>query len=175
LNIEKNKHCDESHKAKSEDTTKVDEVKKIEFKSKTIKLNSPTKCFDDRSKEDITSKPEKNNIDISKDDNDIKKKLETLKPGHSENKTSVSSKYNKWHDDKETVETGETENYKKHRSDMDKRYAYNKRIDNRRQESKTDRRIRNKDRPAIEIYRPGMGRLSKLKAENDNIESEPQK
>jgi len=178
LNVEKTKHCDESHKVKVEDTTRVDEVKKIEFKIKTTKLNSPTKCFDNDLKENITSKPEKINVDISKEakeDNDIKKKSETLKPGHSENKTSVSSKYNKWHDDKEIVETGETENYKKHRSDTDKRFAYNKRIDNRRQESKTDRRIRNKDRPAIEIYRPGMGRLSKLKADNDNIESEAQK
>jgi len=126
-------------------------------------------------KEDVTSKPEKINVDMPKEDNDIKKKSEALKSGHSENKTSVSSKHNKWHDDKETVETGETENYKKYRSDTEKRFAYNKRVDNRRQESKTDRRIRNKDRPAIEIYRPGMGRLSKLKAENDNIEPEAQK
>jgi len=114
-------------------------------------------------------------VNTPKEDNDIKKKSEILKPVHSENKTSVSSKHSKWHDDKETVETGESENYKKHRSDTDKRFAYNKRIDNRRQESKTDRRIRNKDRPAIEIYRPGMGRLSKLKAENDSIEPEAQK
>jgi len=175
LIVEKNKYCDESHKVKSEDITKVDEVKKIEIKIKTVKLNSSHKCFDNDLKEDITSKPEKNNVDMSKEDNDIKKKSETLKPGHSENKTSVSSKHSKWYDDKETVETGETDNYKKHRSDTDKKFAYNKRIDNRRQESKTDRRIRNKDRPAIEIYRPGMGRLSKLKAENDNIEPEAQK
>lgn len=175
LIVEKTKNCDESHKVKSEDTSKIDEVKKIEIKIKPAKLNSSNKCFDNDLKEDITSKAEKINMDISKDDNDIKKKSETFKPGHSENKTSVPSKHNKWHDDKETFETGETENYKKHRSDTDKRFPYNKRIDNRRQEPKTDRRIRNKDRPAIEIYRPGMGRLSKLKAENDSIESEAQK
>ncbi|XP_060868705.1 regulator of nonsense transcripts 3B [Metopolophium dirhodum] len=172
--VEKNKYYDENHKVKSEET-KVDEVKKIEIKIKTAKLNSPLKCFDNDLKEDITSKPEKMNMDMSKEDNDIKKKSETLRPGHSEIKTSVSTKHNKWHDDKETVESGETENYKKHRFDTDKRFSYNKRIDNRRQESKTDRRIRNKDRPAIEIYRPGMGRLSKLKAENDSIEPEANK
>lgn len=172
---EKKKYCDESHKVKNEDTTRVDEVKKIEIKIKSSKLNSSHKCFDNDLKEDIISKPEKNDVNTSKEDNDIKKKSETLKPGHSENKTCGSTKHHKWHDDKETVDTSETENYKKHRYDTDKKFSYNKRIDNRRQESKTDRRIRNKDRPAIEIYRPGMGRLSKLKAENDSIESEAQK
>jgi len=174
LIVEKNKYCDENHKVKSEET-KVDEVKKIEIKIKTPKWSSPHKCFDNDLKEDITSKPEKINLDMSNENNDVKKKLETLKPGHSENKTSVSTKHNKWHDDKETVESGEIENYKKHRSDTDKRFSYNIRIYSRRQESKTDRRIRNKDRPAIEIYRPGMGRLSKLKAENGSIEPEAHK
>jgi len=174
--VEKNKHYDESHKVKTEEiATRVDEFKKIEFKIKTTKLNSSNKCFDNDLKEDISSKPENVNVDVSQEDNDVKKKSETLKPVHSENKTSVLSKHNKLHDDKEIVDTGETDNYKKHRSDTDKKFAYNKRIDNRRQESKTDRRIRNKDRPAIEIYRPGMGRLSKLKADNDSIESEAQK
>lgn len=95
----------------------------------------------------------------------------------SENKTSGSSRHNKSHmyEDKESVDSGDTENNKKYRSDVDKKFIYSKRIENRRQESKTDRRIRNKDRPAIEIYRPGMGRLSKLKAENDFDESESKK
>lgn len=171
---EKKKHCDESHKIKTEDISRVDEVKKIEFKIKSSKLNSTNKYFDNDLKDEFSPKSEKY-TDGSKEDQEVKKKFRTLKLEHSENKTSGLSKYNKPHEDKESVDTGETENHKKYRSDADKKCVYNKRIENRRQDSKTDRRIRNKDRPAIEIYRPGMGRLSKLKAENDFDESESKK
>lgn len=150
-------------------------MKKIEFKIKTFKLNNSNKYFENDSKDEIPSKSDGIHVDDSKEDNEVKKKSETSKLEHLENKTGGLSKYNKSHEDKECVDTGETENNKKHRFDVDKKYAYTKRMENRRQESKVDRRIRNKDRPAIEIYRPGMGRLSKVKAENDFVELEPKK
>lgn len=245
---EKKKYYDNGYKVKSENTHKndsthkFDEVKKIEFKLKTTKLNNPSKYFDSDSKNDSslkiekghqvdsteennevkkkseTSKPEKSyvdsgkenyeikrkpetlkleksHVDSSKENYEIKKKSETLKPeksctdhpkescetkkksetfksDYSETKTFGSSKYHKSYEDKEYFDNSETETHKRYRSDGDKKSFYNKRIDNRRQESKFDRRIRNKDRPAIEIYRPGMGRLSKIKSENDSPESE---
>lgn len=171
---EKKKYYDESHKIKTEDASRVDEVKKIEFKIKSSKLNNSNKYFDNDLKDELSPKSEKY-TDDSKDDQDVKKKSKILKPEHSENKIGGLSKHNKPHEDKESTDTGETENHKKYRPDAEKKFVYSKRIENRRQDSKTDRRIRNKDRPAIEIYRPGMGRLSKLKAENDFDESESKK
>lgn len=138
---------------------------------KTPKLSSSNKYFDDL-KDELPTKPDKSYVNDSKEDNEIKKKSETLKSENSENKISGSSKPNKSHEDNLSAEIDVTEINKKHTSDVDKKLSYSKRIDNRRQESKIDRRIRNKDRPAIEIYRPGMGRLSKLKAENDGVESD---
>ncbi|XP_044001711.1 regulator of nonsense transcripts 3B-like [Aphidius gifuensis] len=41
-----------------------------------------------------------------------------------------------------------------------------------KKESKTERRIRNKDRPAMEIYRPGMGRFSKQRLEREKPTSD---
>lgn len=172
---EKKKFSDENYKIKSEDTPRVDDVKKTEFKIKTSKLNNSNKCFENDSKDEISSKSDRIYIDDSKEDIEVRKKSETSKLEHSENKTSSLLKYNKSHENKESVDTGEMENYKKHRFDADKKYTYTKRMENRRQESKVDRRIRNKDRPAIEIYRPGMGRLSKVKAENDVGELESKK
>lgn len=138
---------------------------------KTTKLSNSNKYFDDI-KDELPIKPDKNYVNDSKEDNEIKKKSETLKSENTENKTSGSSKPNKFHEDNLSTDPDVIEINKKHSSDVDKKSSYSKRIDNRRQESKIDRRIRNKDRPAIEIYRPGMGRLSKLKAENDGVESE---
>lgn len=169
---EKKKYYDENYKSKSEDISKVDEVKKIEFKIiKTTKLNNSNKYFDDL-KDELPTKPDKSYMNDSKEDNEIKKKSETLKSEHTENKISGSSKPNKSHEDNLSADSDVTEVNKKQLSDVDKKFSYSKRIDNRRQELKIDRRIRNKDRPAIEIYRPGMGRLSKLKAENDSVEPE---
>lgn len=172
---EKKKYYEENYKSKNEDIkneSKVDEVKKIEFKiMKTTKLSNTNKYFDDL-KDELPTKPNKNYMNDSKEDNEIKKKSETLKSEHTENKTSGSSKPNKFNEDNLSADTDVTEINKKNPSDVDKKLSYSKRIDSRRQESKIDRRIRNKDRPAIEIYRPGMGRLSKLKAENDGVESE---
>lgn len=170
---EKKKYYDDSHKFKNENTHKIEEVKKIEFKLKTNKLsNSPNKYFDGDNKDDLSSKPVKICVDNTKENYVIKKKPESLKSDHSEPKTSESSKHSKSYEDKDSYDTGETEHIKKYRSDADKKNSYSKRIENRRQDSKIDRRIRNKDRPAIEIYRPGMGRLSKLKAESDSGEPE---
>lgn len=168
---EKKKYYDESHKIKHEDSSKADDVNKTEIKLKSSKPNNLNQSFENDLKDEISSKSNKVCVDNSKEDN-VKKKFETLKLDCSENKTSGSSKYNKSHEDKESIVAGDGDYNKKHRFDADKKFAYSKRIDNRRQDSKVDRRIRNKDRPAIEIYRPGMGRLSKLKAENDFVESE---
>lgn len=148
-------------------------MNKIELKLKSSKPNNLNESVENDLKDEIPSKSNKVCVDDSKEDNEVKKKSETLKLEYSENKTSGSSKYNKSHEDKECNVTGDGDYNKKHRFDADKKYVYSKRVDNRRQDSKVDRRIRNKDRPAIEIYRPGMGRLSKLKAENDFDESEP--
>lgn len=136
-------------------------------------------------KDESPLKLENVNIDNSKEEIEIKKKPEIPKQetskaetpilDHVENKTSGSSKHNKLHEEKDVDDIVETEYNKKNRSDGDKKHVYSKRVDIRRQDSKTDRRIRNKDRPAIEIYRPGMGRLSKIKAENDCAEPEPKK
>lgn len=171
--VEKKKYYDDSHKIKSEDISKVDEVKKIEFKiMKTTKLSNSNKHFDNDLKDELSVKSDKSVVDDSKEEViEIKKKSETLKSEHIENKTSGSSKH-KSHEDNLTADTDDTDINKKLLPDIDKKFVYNKRVDNRRQESKIDRRIRNKDRPAIEIYRPGMGRLSKLKADNDGVESE---
>jgi len=139
-------------------------------------LNNTNKYSDTDSKDEIHTK--KNNkviIDDTKGDNEIKKKTVILKNENVENKTSGSWKRNKTYEDKDIVDTSEAENNKKHRSDVDKKFSYSKRIEHRRQDPKPDRRIRNKDRPAIEIYRPGMGRLSKLKSDNDCDESESKK
>lgn len=177
---------DETQKNKSEDLSKDDEIKKIEFKIKTNKLINTNKYFDNDSRDEIPLKPEKENIDNSKEDIDIVKnpdipkpdpdipKLETPKPELIENKTSGSLKHDKSCEEND-IDTAESEYNKKYRSDGDKKNVYSKRVDNRRQDVKTDRRIRNKDRPAIEIYRPGMGRLSKIKAENDCAESKLKK
>jgi len=172
---EKKKYCDESQKIKSENTSGVDDVKKVEFKLKSPKLINSNKNFEHDLKDEISSKSDKICVDDFKEDNEVKNKCETLKLEDSENKTSGSSNYNKSLEDKESVDISETEYNKKHRLDAVKNYIHSKKIENRRQDSKVDRRIRNKDRPAIEIYRPGMGRLSKLKAENDFVESEPKK
>lgn len=138
---------------------------------KTTKLSNSNKYFDDL-KDELPTKPDKSYVNDSKEDNETKKKSETSKSEQTENKISGSSKPNKSHEDNLSVDTDVIEINKKHPFDVDKKLSYSKRIDNRRQESKIDRRIRNKDRPAIEIYRPGMGRLSKLKTENDGVESE---
>lgn len=170
---EKKKYYDENYKMKSEDVSKTDEVKKIEFKIiKPSKPCSSNKLFDNDLKDELPRKIDKSHMDDSKEDDDNIKKSETLKSEHSENKISESLKHNKSLGDKLTTDTDDTEINKKNLSDVDKKFAYSKRIDSRRQDSKIDRRIRNKDRPAIEIYRPGMGRLSKLKVENECDESE---
>lgn len=153
---------------------KNDEVKKIESKLKTTKPNYSNKYFDNDSNDGISLKTEKAFVDDSKEEIKLKKKYEILKQEHLENETSKSSKHTKSHDDVENVDNIETEDNKQHRSDADKKFVHSKRSDLRR-ESKPDRRIRNKDRPAIEIYRPGMGRLSKLKSDNDCDESESKK
>lgn len=82
----------------------------------------------------------------------------------------------KLQEEKESIDNSESENNKKHRpADTDKRFPYNKRIENRHLELRSERRIRNKDRPAIEIYRPGMGRLSKMRTDNNSVNSEHKK
>ncbi|XP_025422996.1 regulator of nonsense transcripts 3B [Sipha flava] len=173
---------DEIQKNKSEDLSKDDEIKKIEFKIKTNKLNNTNKYFDNDLKDEIPLKSEKVNIDNFKEDIDIVKnpdipkpdtpKLETPKPENIENKTSGSLKHNDSYKEND-IEMDEYN--KKYSPDGDKKNVQCKRVDNRRQDSKTERRIRNKDRPAIEIYRPGMGRLSKIKVENDSAESKSKK
>lgn len=150
-------------------------MNKIEFKLKTTKLNSSNKYFNDDLKDDIQSKSEKNYVDDSNENYEIKKRPVLSKTEHLENKTSGSWKRNKTREDKDSIDIGETENNKKYRSEVDKKIAYSKRTEHHRQDVKPDRRIRNKDRPAIEIYRPGMGRLSKLKPDNDCDESESKK
>lgn len=175
---EKKTHTDESNKLKGDEPLKENEVKKIEIKIKTNKLNNSSKCLNNDIKDEIPPKVDKIGTDESKEVNEIKKKFEKLVLEQSEKKAceALKPKTVKHQEDRENIDTSETENSKKHRSaDTDKRSSYNKRIENRQLESRTDRRIRNKDRPAIEIYRPGMGRLSKLKADNDCVDSEPKK
>ncbi|VVC24910.1 UPF3 domain,RNA recognition motif domain [Cinara cedri] len=172
---EKKTNIDETNKTKNEDPPKENEFKKIEFKLKTNKLNNTNKCFNSDLKDEIPPKVDKMCIDESKEVVEIKKKFEKLKLEQLEKKATEALKNMKLYEDKESVDTSENDNYKKHRSDTDKKCSYHKKIENRHQESKTDRRIRNKDRPAIEIYRPGMGRLSKLKSDNDCVDSELKK
>lgn len=148
-------------------------MKKIEIKIKTIPPCSSSKEFDDF-KDEIQPKVEKIFNEL-KEIYANEKKPVTIKPEHSENKTSGSWKRYKTYDDKDYIDNAESENNIKEQFEGDKKYVNSKRIEHRRLESKTDRRIRNKDRPAIEIYRPGMGRLSKLKSDNDCDESESKK
>lgn len=182
---ENKKYFEDNRKTNSEDPPKVDNIKKIEFKLKTTKLNSSNKCFDYDSKDETQSKSEQYYEDSSRESYEIKKRTVTSKWEHSENKTSASWKHTnthiKTHEDKSenkkqnSVKPDESENIKKYRPETDKKTAFSKRTEHSRQDTKTDRRIRNKDRPAIEIYRPGMGRLSKLKSDNDCDDPEPKK
>lgn len=171
---EKKNYYEENYKIKSEEKSKVNDVKKIEIKLRTTKLSNSNKYVDIDLKDEVTMKAKKFFMEETKEDNDTKKKCESSKLGYTENKTSGPSKQFKSRDETDTNDISETERYKKHQSDADKKNAYSKRTENYRQDSKTDRRIRNKDRPAIEIYRPGMGRLNKLK-EDSNVDSDPKK
>lgn len=171
---EKKKYYEDTRKTKSEDTPKIDSVKKIEFKLKTTKMNNSSKCFENDLKDETHSKVEQFYEDSPRENYEIKKRPVTSKLEHSDNKTSASWKRNKTQEDKISVKPDETENIKKYRSETDKKTAF-RRTEHSRQDTKTDRRIRNKDRPAIEIYRPGMGRLSKLKSDNDCDEPESKK
>ncbi|RZF43370.1 hypothetical protein LSTR_LSTR001631 [Laodelphax striatellus] len=58
------------------------------------------------------------------------------------------------------------------RSDQGKESGDSKeRLKDQGDDPRTKRRIRNKDRPSIEIYRPGMGRFSKQRLERDKVGS----
>ncbi|XP_050440710.1 regulator of nonsense transcripts 3A [Adelges cooleyi] len=171
---DKKKSTEDCHHKKNEFNPKGEEVKKIEFNVKSIsKLNEFKKNIDDDLKEDVFTRADKNHEYYKdKSEYESKKKTSTLKNEYFENKNIGTSRYNKHRDEQNHGETKDIECTKQNRSDVDKKSAINKRVDNRRHESKIDRRIRNKDRPAIEIYRPGMGRLSKLKADNEVADSE---
>ncbi|XP_050521472.1 regulator of nonsense transcripts 3B [Daktulosphaira vitifoliae] len=161
------KYHEDNHRMKAEYNSKYDEIKKVEFRIKSnLKLNEFKKNIDN-----LFTKPDKSYESYKDNDNsESKKKQETLLPDLSTSKSSSSMSHRN-RKDQDCNESGDVDNTKKHSSEIDRK-SISRHLENRCQDSKGDRRIRNKDRPAIEIYRPGMGRLSKIKSDNDYPDSE---
>uniref|UniRef100_A0A2R5LME3 Putative nonsense-mediated decay protein upf3 n=1 Tax=Ornithodoros turicata TaxID=34597 RepID=A0A2R5LME3_9ACAR len=88
-------------------------------------------------------------------------KAEEKRPQESRVKTVVDSKNVAVEKEKEKERPRERERVERDKDREEK---------DRQKDPRTERRIRNKDRPSIEIYRPGMRRMAKATQENEAVQ-----